>query len=378
MSSLYFHIPFCRSRCHYCDFFSTTAGTAERGNYVTLLLQHLRLLATTRAFNNVDLETIYLGGGTPSLLTIEQLERLLTACDELFGIAAQAEITIEVNPGTFDRFYLQQLRKLGFNRLSIGVQSFDAGQLLCLGRCHSREQSLEAVPAARSAGFDNVSLDLMFALPAQTTQQLDEEIKLLLQQEPEHISVYGLTIEEGTEFEQLQRRGKLSTVDEEEYARQYELLRERFGTTGYEHYEVSNFARPGYRCHHNQRYWQRRHCLAVGCGAHSFLEKGYGERWHIPADLPRYQQNLQANCNPAEKLEDFDRSGAMKETAYLALRTSDGIDLAAFEQRFGDSFHDVFSSPVAALQGVLRQSSQQVAFEPQHWLIYDHLISPFL
>ncbi|MFO7765159.1 MAG: radical SAM family heme chaperone HemW [Pelovirga sp.] len=377
MSSLYFHIPFCRSRCHYCDFFSTTAGTTERSNYVALLVQHLQLLESTRA-TNTDLQTIYFGGGTPSLLTVEQLERLLTACDELFGVAANAEITIEVNPGTFDRFYLQQIRSLGFNRLSIGVQSFDAEQLHRLGRCYSREQVLEAVPAARSAGFDNFSLDLMFALPEQTTQQLDREIKLLLQLEPGHISVYGLTVEEGTEFERLQRRGQLAVVAEEEYARQYELLRERFDTAGYEHYEVSNFARPGYRCHHNQRYWQRRHCLAVGCGAHSFLEKGYGERWHIPADLPRYQQNLEGNRNPAEKLEVFDRTEAMRETAYLALRTSDGIDLDAFEQRFGESFHDVFSSPVAALKGVLRQSSQQVAFQPQHWLIYDHLISPFL
>ena len=376
MSSMYFHIPFCRSRCRYCDFFSTTADVAERNNYVALLVKHLELLK--HDVPSDPLQTIYFGGGTPSLLTVDQLTLLLTTCHKLFGIAASAEISIEVNPGTFDRYYLQQLREIGFNRLSIGIQSFDSGQLSRLGRCHTRAQSLESVIAARTAGFDNLSLDLIFALPEQTTQQLDEEIKLLLQQNPEHISVYGLTIEEGTEFERLQRQGKLAVADEDEYARQYELLRERFCTAGYEHYELSNFAQRGRRCRHNQCYWQRHTCLAVGCGAHSFVDHGYGERRHVPADLARYRQLLEAGVNPAEKLETFDRTEAMKETVYLALRTSDGIDPAAFEQRFGAPFHDVFSSPVKALDRVLIQSPKRVALKPQHWLIYDHLISTFL
>ena len=377
VSSMYIHIPFCRQRCHYCDFFSTTADTTEHGSYVALLIKHLEQLQRNEP-TVVDLQTIYVGGGTPSLLTIDQLRLLLTSCSDLFGIAAGAEITIEVNPGTFDRYYLQQLRNIGFNRLSIGIQSFDSRQLLRLGRCHTREQSLEAVIAARAAGFDNLSLDLIFALPEQTTPHLDEEIKLLLQQEPEHISVYGLTIEEGTKFERLQRQGRLAVADEEEYAQQYELICERFCTAGYEHYELSNFARPGHRCRHNQRYWQRRNCLAVGCGAHSFVEQGYGERWHIPADLARYRQQLDAGLNPAEKLETFDRTAAMKETVYLALRTRDGIDPGAFERRFGESFHRAFPTASESLAKVLIQSPKQIALETRHWLIYDHLISTFL
>ncbi len=377
MSSMYIHIPFCLTRCRYCDFFSTTADATERDNYVALLVRHLELLKYNIA-TNTDLQTIYFGGGTPSLLTIDQLELLLRTCSKVFGIAANAEITIEVNPGTFERPYLHQLHTIGFNRLSIGIQSFDSGQLLRLGRCHTHEQSLESVKAARSAGFDNLSLDLMFALPGQDTDNLDREVDQLLQQTPEHISVYGLTVEEGTEFGRLQRQGKLTVADEEEYAQQYELLRERFCTAGYEHYELSNFAVPGRRCRHNLCYWQRRNCLAVGCGAHSFVENGYGERWHIPADLQRYRQRLEAGLDPAEKLEAFDRTGAMKETVYLALRTSDGIDPSAFERRFGESFHNAFPIATEALAKVLLQSPQRVALGSQHWLIYDHLISTFL
>lgn len=377
MSSIYFHIPFCRHRCRYCDFFSTTGGAAERADYVRLLLKHLELLRRNEP-GGTAIQTLYFGGGTPSLLSIDQLTLLLTTCDKLYGFTSDAEVTIEVNPGTCNRTYLQELHKIGINRLSIGIQSFNSANLLLLGRCHTRKQSLEMVSAARSAGFDNLSLDLIFALPEQTSEHLDTEIQLLLQQDPEHISVYGLTIEEGTEFERLQRQGKLSVPDEDEYARQYEQLRDRFGAAGYEHYELSNFARPGRRCLHNQQYWHRHSCRGIGCGAHSFTDIGYGERRHVPADLKRYQQRLDAGLDPEQTLETFDRRGAMKEAVYLALRTRDGIDPDAFERRFEETFHQAFPTAVNSLTEVLINSPQRVAIKPQHWLIYDHLISHFL
>ncbi len=376
MNSLYFHIPFCRRRCRYCDFFSTTDDPVKRDIYVALLCRHLEMIGRDAALKN-SLQTIYFGGGTPSLLTVEQLTLLLTKCRDRFGLATFAEVTLEVNPGTFSGNYLQQVRKAGVNRLSIGIQSFADQQLQQLGRCHNVDQARTAVADARAAGFDNISLDLMFALPEQHSEGLSREIEQLLQLEPEHISVYGLTIEEGTEFKRWQQQGKLIVTDEDEYARQYELLRARFTAAGYEHYEVSNFARPGHRCQHNQRYWQRRGCLAVGAGAHSFVESGYGERWHVAADLVRYRQLLATGTDPAELLENFDRRGAMVETAYLALRTSDGIDLAAFEKRFGESLPHAFPSVFAQLRGSLVYSDGRVALPPQHWLIYDHLIASF-
>nr|WP_224746887.1 radical SAM family heme chaperone HemW [Pelovirga terrestris] len=373
---MYFHIPFCRKRCRYCDFFSTTAGTGERDIYVDLLCRHLTLISgDDQTFS--PLNTIYFGGGTPSLLTAKQLAQLLGTCHNLFGLNATAEVTLEVNPATFGGNYLQQVRQLGVNRLSIGIQSFDDRQLQQLGRCHDGQQAQSAVTAARAAGFDNISLDLMFALPGQNSNDLKREIDQLLQLEPEHISVYGLTIEEGTEFARWRLQGQLKVPDDEEYAGQYEFLRIRFTAAGYEHYEVSNFARPGHRCRHNQCYWQRRTCLAVGAGGHSFVESGYGARRHVPADLVRYRKFLEAGADPAELLEQFDRKGAMAETAYLALRTSDGLGLAAFEQRFGESLQQVFPDALAQLQGSLVFDNGRVVLLPQHWLIYDHLIASF-
>ncbi|MBW6508668.1 MAG: radical SAM family heme chaperone HemW [Desulfuromonadales bacterium] len=376
MSSLYFHIPFCRRRCRYCDFFSTTTSDVERDNYVDLLCRHLELIHCDELADS-ELQTIYFGGGTPSLLTAEQLHLLLTASRARFGLSAEAEITLEVNPGTFGGKYLQQVRQTGINRLSIGIQSFNDQQLRQLGRCHNADQARAAVTGARAAGFDNISLDLMFALPGQDTDDLDREIDQLLQQEPEHISVYGLTVEAGTEFERWQQQGLITAVDEDEYARQYELLRARFSAAGYEHYEVSNFARPGWHCQHNQRYWQRRSCLAIGAGAHSFVESGYGERRHVPADLARYRQLLTAGVDPAERLESFNRRGAMIETLYLALRTSAGVDPVAFEERFGESLQRAFPTAMARLQASLVCSGERIMLPPQHWLIYDHLIKAF-
>ncbi len=376
MSSLYFHIPFCRRRCRYCDFFSTTSTGVELDLYVDLLCRQLELMCPDTSAR-IALQTIYLGGGTPSLLTAGQLTRLLTICHDRFDLRATAEITLEVNPGTFGGNYLQQVNQAGVNRLSIGIQSFDDRQLQQLGRCHNSDQARAAVGAARSAGFGNLSLDLMFALPGQSSDDLNRDIDLLLEQQPEHISVYGLTIEAETEFDHWRRQGQLKVTDEEEYARQYELLRARFTAAGYEHYEVSNFARPGWRCQHNQRYWQRRSCLAVGAGAHSFVQSGYGERRHVPGDLERYRQLLESGADPSELLEIFDRQGAMVETAYLALRTSDGVDSAAFEQRFGESLQHAFPAALAQLQGSLICSDGRVILPPQHWLIYDHLIASF-
>jgi len=376
VSSLYIHIPFCRARCHYCDFFSTTGSSVERDIYVDLLCRHLELISCDDPASR-ELQTVYFGGGTPSLLKVEQVARLLSTCRNRFGLSATAEITFEVNPGTFAGEYLQQICLAGVNRLSIGVQSFDEQQLQQLGRCHNVDQARAAVADARVFGFDNISLDLMFTLPGQSSAGLSREIEQLLRLEPEHISIYGLTIEKGTEFERRQQQGKFIVPDEDEYARQYEMLCARFTAAGYEHYEVSNFARPGRRCQHNQRYWQRRSCLSVGAGAHSFVESDYGERWHVAPDLVRYRQLLETGTDPAELLENFDRRGAMAETAYLALRTSEGIDLAAFEQRFGESLQHAFPAAFAQLRGSLVFSAGRVTLPPQHWLIYDHLIASF-
>lgn len=376
MCSLYLHIPFCLQRCLYCDFFSHVADTDKRQAYVEQLLKNLQFVQCD-APDSGPLQTLYLGGGTPSLMTLAQVESLLLACGKLFGIAPDCEITLEANPGTVDRDYLQQLRSLGVNRLSLGIQSFDPKQLRRLGRCHSREQGLESITAARAAGFDNISLDLMFALPQQSLEDLKQDIELLLLQQPEHISVYGLTFEEETDFYRRLLQGELVPCPEADYARQYTLLREKLGGAGYEHYELSNFARENRRCLHNQIYWQRRTCLAAGAGAHSFIEKGYGERWSVPADLALYTQEIEAGRNPAQQLEQFDLREAMQEFVYLALRTADGIDLRQFEDRFGHPLPSVFPTALKRISDALLITPQRIVLKPERWLIYDHLISHF-
>ena len=273
---------------------------------------------------------------------------------------------------------MQGYRHAGVNRLSLGTQSLNDKNLQALGRIHTAAQARDSVAAARQAGFGNLSLDLIFALPGQTLPAMEREIKDLLELEPEHISLYGLSFEEGTEFFRRLTRGELEACDENLYAEQYKLIHRELSRAGFEHYEISNFARPGFRCRHNQIYWQRRNCLAIGCGAHGFIEKNWGERWHIPGALTQYRTALQQGNNPAEQLEVFDRIGAMKEFIYLALRTKDGLATADFQRRFGERPEKNFSLAFAKTSRDLHQDDGRWHFGPEAWLLYDHLITHFL
>jgi len=376
MISLYLHIPFCLRKCPYCDFYSQAGSQRELDEYVDLLCRQLRLLVRQQP-QRTELETIFFGGGTPSLLQAAQVERILKLLRDCFGVAATAEISLEANPGTLDAEKLNGYRAAGVNRLSLGVQSLCDEQLQQLGRVHSAEQARTAVSLARAAGFSNLSLDLMFNLPGQDCCALEAELQELLELQPEHLSLYGLSFEEGTEFAARLQAGVLQAVDEEEAAAQYRLLHRQLQQAGYEHYEISNFARPGFRCRHNQTYWQRRSCLAAGCGGHSFTAAGYGERWAVPADLARYRQRLLRDEDPAELLERFDRRGAMAETLYLALRTRDGLARSEFRERFGQTPEEVCPRAFQQLRGRLHLENDHWRFDLTGWLLYDHLISRF-
>ncbi len=377
MSSLYLHIPFCSNKCAYCDFFSQIGTHTQLAEYVELLNLNIRILHQQYP-DTQPFETVFLGGGTPSLLTVAQLESLLRNISERFKLAENAEITLEANPGTINLNQLKGYRQAGVNRLSLGIQSLNNRNLQQLERIHSAEQALASVSIARAAGFDNLSLDLMFALPGQALSALEQEISSLLELHPEHISLYGLSFEEGTEFAARQQRGELKPCGEDLYAAQYRLLHDQLLAAGFEHYEISNFARPGYRCRHNQVYWQRRTCLAAGCGAHSFSDMNWGERRHIPADLNKYRDSIVKGKNPAELLETYGCPEAMKEFIYLALRTSDGFDLHAFEQQFHQHPQKAFTEAFNKTGNYLRLADGRCYFDLNGWLLYDHLISYFL
>lgn len=377
MSSLYLHIPFCSSKCSYCDFYSQVGSDEHLELYTNQLIHNIDLLQQTYP-QEPPCTTIYFGGGTPSLLTASQIDRILTAVAGTFGIATGAEITLEANPGTVDLQQLKDYRHAGANRLSLGLQSLEDKNLKMLGRRHDSSQAISCVNHARRAGFDNLSLDLIFALPDQTLTGLKTELNRLLALQPEHISIYGLTFEEGTDFERRRRVGELVECSEELYADQYRLIHSELAAADFEHYEISNFARPGRRCSHNQSYWQRATCLAAGPGAHGFDSAGWGERRHIPADLELYAKRLAENRNPAEALESFDREAAMREYFYLALRTGDGVSLKQFEQLFGERAEVIFHTAFQQSRPFLKQDSECCWFDHEGWLLYDHLISAFL
>lgn len=377
MSSLYLHIPFCAGKCPYCDFFSQPGDEAQLARYTDLLIHNIDVLQQTYPQHDA-FSTIYFGGGTPSLLNTAQVDRILAEIDRTFGIRANAEITLEANPGTIAQRQLDGYRRTGINRLSLGLQSLSDDNLKMLGRRHDSRQACDCVTMARRAGFDNLSLDLMFALPGQSVADLQDELTRLLALHPEHISIYGLTYEEGTEFERLRRQGVLTECSEELYAEQYHQIHERLTAAGFDHYEISNFARPGRACRHNQTYWQRKTCLAVGAGAHGFDAEGWGRRWYIPPDLERYRAQLNKSLCPALTLETFDRQQAMQESCYLALRTSAGVFLPDFEETFGCRAEEVFATAFAQAGPFLNSEGQRVFFGPDGWLLYDHLISAFL
>jgi len=377
MSSLYIHVPWCRSKCGYCDFFSLVPGAGELDSYVAALLRHLELIARSGA-DLSPVETLFFGGGTPSLLDASQVGRILEAVRQGMGMAVDAEISLEANPGTLSADSLAGYRRAGVNRLSLGIQSLSDARLRRLGRGHDRRAALRAVELARAAGFANLSLDFIFAQPGQDLAQLQEEAERYLALAPEHISLYGLSLEEGTPLYAAMESGAFELPSDEEYAAQYLLLHRLLGAAGYRHYEISNFARPGRRCRHNLGYWRRRACLAIGAGAHSFLDSGWGLRRACPPDVAAYGTRLARGRDPSEEIETFDRRGAMAETLYLGLRTDEGVCEKIFARRFGSTIEEAWPGAAQALSPWLDRGGGRWRFGVEGWLIYDRLISRFL
>jgi oxygen-independent coproporphyrinogen-3 oxidase len=378
MTSLYIHIPFCRRKCPYCDFFSTDQHSpADLESYAELLQRHLELAAATPAWHG-PLTSVFFGGGTPSLLTPTQVARILQTAEDLFGFSSDCEISLEANPGTVSLPSLTGYRAAGVNRLSLGIQSLSAARLGQLGRVHSPEEALSAIRLARKAGFDNLSCDLMFALPGQSLADLKEELERLLEHQPEHLSCYGLTVEAGTPYHAQQNSGTLLLPEDNAYAEHFLTLHQQLTTAAFDHYEISNYARPGRQSRHNLGYWQRQTSLGIGAGAHSFDARNWGARLAVASDLDRYRHQLQQRLDPAREVEQFDRKGAMAETLYLGLRTRQGVSEADFCTRFGQSAADVFGTALQQTSQYLQQRQGYWQFDPKGWLIFDHLILPFL
>jgi oxygen-independent coproporphyrinogen-3 oxidase len=336
--SLYLHIPFCHTRCHYCDF-NTYAGILPlREPYVRALIAEIELAGRLAQFADGTRRrsrTLFFGGGTPSLLTVEQITRLLAACREAFAVDEQAEISLEANPGTLSFEQLSGLRTAGINRLSIGSQSFDAALLTTLGRIHTPQEIVQALCNARAAGFTSINLDLMFGLPGQTMRHWQTTLDQALTLHPEHFSLYSLIIEEGTPFHTWTNEGRIIPGDEDLCADMYGYADERLQAAGYENYEISNWALPGYQSRHNLTYWQNLPYIGMGAGAHSYFGS---RRFSNVLDPQEYIYLLKKQQRPEAESETIDRVQAMSETAFLALRTAQGLHLPTFEERFAEPF----------------------------------------
>ena len=336
--SLYLHIPFCHTRCHYCDF-NTYAGMLPlREPYVRALLTEIGMAgALTKLPGGKPRRsrTIFFGGGTPSLLSVSQVSRILDACYDNFAVDEDAEITLEANPGTLSREQLVGLRAAGVNRLSMGAQSFDAELLKTLGRIHSPKDITQAVRDAQAAGFTSINVDFMFGLPGQTMRHWRETIERALDLHIEHLSLYSLIIEEGTPFYTWTHEGRITPGDEDLCADMYEYADERLHAAGYVNYEISNWSLPGFQSRHNLTYWHNLPYIGMGAGAYSSFG---GRRFSNVREPAEYIRMLKAQQWPEVESETVDKAQAMSETAFLALRTAQGLHLPTFEQRFALPF----------------------------------------
>ncbi|MCP5043174.1 MAG: radical SAM family heme chaperone HemW [bacterium] len=355
---LYVHVPFCERVCPYCDFAVVAARPLESAlerRYVDALVREWE--TRSEAFAAMRLATVYFGGGTPSLLSPQSLARVLDAVRECMGpLDPAVEITLEVNPSTTERERLPEFRALGINRLSVGVQSFDDTTLKRLGRAHKAGEGIATLRAAREAGFENLSLDLIVACPGQTFETFAADLECALGFAPEHLSIYELTIEQGTPFALAEGRGQLARPPEELAIAMLEHLAERCGAAGLERYEISNYARPGFESAHNARYWRREPVLGIGMGAWSSQRPGgalpNGGRQMNPRTLALYLAGVESvACDDASGIEvdALSAEQARSEAVFLGLRRSVGLDAAAFETEFGAPPRKFYSEQIDRL-----------------------------
>ena len=355
-AGIYLHIPFCARKCGYCDFYSVT-DTGRQDAFQRALTAEIR----RRAHSNWLVDSIYFGGGTPSLLAPVFFKRLLEILKRAFRIQDGVEITLEANPGTVDFERLAAYRASGINRLNLGVQSFDDAGLRFLGRGHSAAEARAALAAARRAGFDNLGLDLIYGLPDQTLDAWQADLNQALAERPEHLACYALTYAPGTPLMQDHRNGGHERASEDQIAALFDATSQVLCAAGFEHYEISNFAAaPQWRSRHNTKYWTRAPFLGFGPSAHSF--DAPRRSWNV-ADLETYIDRLDRGRLAEEGREVLDKAQEMTETVFLGLRTAAGIDLAAFARRFGTRLEKRAGAVIEPLvaEGYLRLTPVRLA-----------------
>ncbi|MGE4215273.1 MAG: radical SAM family heme chaperone HemW [Anaerotignaceae bacterium] len=342
--SMYIHIPFCKKKCLYCDFPSFSGCENIYEDYVNSLVSELRDNASQ--YNENEIGTVFIGGGTPTVLPPKQLGKLLDTALNRYNVRSDAEITIEANPGTVNAQVFKELKSMYINRLSFGVQAWQNSLLTSLGRIHSNETFVNNFYEAREAGFKNISCDLMFSLPNQTLSHWEETLEKIMRLNPEHISAYSLIIEEGTPFKEMYDKGTIKATDEALDREMYYLAKEMLKDKGYNQYEISNFAKQGFESRHNIVYWNTKEYLGFGLGAHSYVR---GERFHNTYAMADYINAKGNIIKLRENIETLSKEEKMEEFMFMGLRMTEGISISEFKKRFNTDVKDIFKDSVQYL-----------------------------
>ena len=384
--SLYVHIPFCLRKCRYCDFLSAPQTDIDRERYVKALILEIKTQKDCPAGRPVD--TVFFGGGTPSVLSADQIGRIMDALREVFLILPDAEVSLETNPGTADFEKLSAFKEAGINRLSMGVQSMHDEELRLLGRIHTADQALEAFKTARAAGFDNINIDLMSALPGQTFDSWADSLRQAVEWRPEHISAYSLIIEPGTPFSALYDAGELPPLPDEETDRKmYHYTREYLAQHGYGRYEISNYALKGRECRHNSGYWTGHPYLGFGIGAASYVN---GARFSNITDFETYSVEMEKAGIPAEieqvygkvrtEIHSLTEQEKMEEFMFLGLRMTAGVKTSDFASRFGKSLDEVYGDVIRRhlAQGLLQRTPEGFCLTERGTDVSNYVMADYL
>jgi putative oxygen-independent coproporphyrinogen III oxidase len=376
VKSAYFHIPFCAQICYYCDFNKVFFHGQPVDEYLKAMENEMK--RTVEAFPTDRLDTLFVGGGTPTVLEMKQLDFFLQSIYKHFRFSIhEAEFTFEANPNELSKEKLQLLKEAGVNRLSFGVQTFDDSLLKAIGRTHRYEDVMKTIALAKEIGFENISIDLMYGLPQQTLAQFQTDLEIAFSLDIQHISAYSLIIEPKTIFYNLMRKGKLSLPTEEEEAQMYEEAMRQMEIHGYRQYEISNYARPSFESRHNLTYWNNEEYYGIGAGAHSYV--GGVRRANIKP-INKYIETVQETGFPYLEVHHVTVSEQMEEEMFLGLRKTEGVSKQRFLEKFGMSVHDVFGRAIAAekQKGLLEETQTHIRLTHRGKLLGNEVFQAFI
>jgi oxygen-independent coproporphyrinogen-3 oxidase len=373
MAGIYIHIPFCKKLCSYCDFYHIITQS-DNEDFIDALIKETSV--RKEYIGNEAVSTIYFGGGTPSVLPVKEIKKILDNIRKIYSVEENSEITIEMNPDDIDKNYLQGLKDSAVNRISLGIQSWRDSDLKLMNRRHNAAQAAKALEETIRTGFQNVTIDLIYGIPGLTTSDWSSNLDKSFSYDIKHLSAYHLTIEPGTIFGKMKEKGSLSEIDEEESNAQFQLLIDKTASAGFVHYEISNFGKPGYFSVHNSNYWKQVNYLGLGPSAHSF--NGYSRQWNI-RDVKKYIKAMNSG-SPFFEREELDKKTRFNEYIMTSLRTMWGIDLEYVERTFDKEGYDYVVNLSGKLidYGLMKQENKTLVLTNQGKMISDNIISEFI